>query len=109
MKLKSTQVIVNDAGEIIIGNGRMQILASLNQTGSINKTAKKMKMSYKTAWSKIQTTEKNLGKRVVQADKKTGTRLTPEGHKLLEKFKLLKKSCIQADDAIFKNLFPDCK
>ena len=106
MKLKSTQVIVNDAGEIIMGNGRMQILASLNQTGSINKTAKEMKMSYKTAWSKIQTTQKNFGKPVVQADKKTGTRLTSDGHNLLEKFKLLKQRCIQADDTIFKTLFP---
>jgi molybdate transport system regulatory protein len=105
MKLKSTQVIVNDNGDIIMGNGRMQILASINQTGSINKTAKALKMSYKTAWSKIQTTEKNFGKPVVRAEKKTGTRLTLEGKQLLEKFRQLKKDCIQADDTIFKNLF----
>jgi molybdate transport system regulatory protein len=45
MNLMSTQIIVNDDGNIIIGNGGMQILASINQTGSINKTAKEMKMS----------------------------------------------------------------
>ena len=106
MKLRSTQVIVNDDGNIIMGNGRMQILASINKTGSINKTAKEMNMSYKTAWSKIQTTEKNFGLPVVHADKKTGTRLTLEGQQLIEKFRQLKKSCIQADDLIFENLFP---
>lgn len=106
MKLRSTQVIVNDDEKIVMGNGRMKILESINRTGSINKTAKEMKMSYKTAWSKIQTTEKNFGKSVVHADKRTGTRLTSDGKKLLEKFKQLKKGCIKADDIIFKNLFP---
>jgi molybdate transport system regulatory protein len=65
----------------------MQILASINQTGSINKTAKEMKTSYKTVWSKIQTTEKNFGRSVVHADRKTGTNLTLEGKNLLEKFR----------------------
>lgn len=106
MKLRSTQVIVNDDGKIVMGNGRMQILFSIDQTGSINKTAKELKMSYKTVWSKIQTTEKHFGKPIVHADKKTGTRLTLEGKNLLKKFSQLKKKCIQADDTIFENIFP---
>jgi molybdate transport system regulatory protein len=71
----------------LLETGGMQILASINQTGSINKTAKEMKMSYKTVWSKIQTTEKNFGRSVVHADRKTGTNLTLEGKNLLEKFR----------------------
>lgn len=106
MKLRSNQLIVNDEGEIIMGNGRMQILASIDRTGSINQTSKEMNMSYKTVWSKIKSTEKNFGKPVVHADRKTGTRLTSEGRRLLEKFRQLKKRCIQADDAIFKDIFP---
>ncbi len=105
MKLRSTLVIVNEEGGIIMGNGRMQILESIIRTGSINKTAKEMNMSYKTAWSKIQTTEKNFGKPVVHADKQTGTKLTMDGHILIEKFRQLKKRCIEADDIIFKDLF----
>jgi molybdate transport system regulatory protein len=105
MKLRSTQVIVNDDGKIVMGNGRMQILTSIIQTGSINKTAKELKMSYKTVWSKIHSTEKHFGRPIVHADRKTGTRLTLDGKKLLEKFRQLKKSCIQADDIIFESIF----
>ena len=105
MKLKSNQILINDNGNIVMGTGRMKILESINRTGSINKTSKEMKMSYKAVWSKIKSTEKNFGSPVVNADKKTGTRLTEEGRKLLEKYSELKRQCIQADDTIFHNIF----
>ena len=107
MKLKSNQLLVSDDGGIIMGNGRMEILDLIDQTGSINQTSKEMKMSYKAVWSKIKSTEKNFKKPVVHADKKTGTRLTDEGRKLLEKYRQLKKRCIQADDTIFEDIFLD--
>jgi len=49
----------------------------------------------------------NQVKPVVHADKKTGTRLTDEGRKLLEKYRQLKKHCIQADDTIFDDILLD--
>ena len=107
MKLRSNQLLVSDDGGIIMGNGRMTILNSIDRTGSINRTSKAMKMSYKAVWSKIKSTEKNFGKQVVHADKKTGTKLTDEGRKLLEKYRQLKKRCIQADDTIFEDIFID--
>ncbi len=107
MKLKTNQLLVNDEGGIIMGTGRMLILESIDQTGSINQTAKELKMAYKTVWSKIKSTEKNFGKPVVIADKKKGTRLTRDGNILLERYRKLKKQCIQADDAIFEDIFLD--
>lgn len=105
MKLKSHQLLVSDDGGIIMGNGRLKILDSIDRTGSINQTSKQMKMSYKAVWSKIKSTEKNFKKPIVHSDKKTGTRLTDEGRKLLEKYKQLKMRCIQADDTIFEDIF----
>ncbi|RLB99468.1 MAG: hypothetical protein DRH34_12615 [Deltaproteobacteria bacterium] len=105
MKLRSNQLLVSDNGGIIMGNGRMAILESIDQTGSINQTSKKMKMAYKTVWSKIKSTEKNFGQPVVLANKKTGTVLTDEGRKLLKRYRQLKKRCIQADDTIFNDIF----
>ncbi|MBU8849103.1 MAG: LysR family transcriptional regulator [Desulfobacterales bacterium] len=107
MKLRSNQLLVSDDGDIIMGKGRMEILESIDRTGSINQTSKEMKMSYKTVWSKIKSTEKNFGKPVVHADKKTGTKLTDDGRTLLEKYRKLKKRCIQADDTIFNDIFLD--
>jgi molybdate transport system regulatory protein len=104
-KLKSSQWIVDENDNIIIGEGRMKILEHVENTGSINQAAKMMKMSYKAVWSKIKYTEKHLNAKIIQSDKKTGSRLTGEGKNLLKKYRLLKKKCMSADDKIFKNIF----
>jgi molybdate transport system regulatory protein len=96
---------VDENNNIVIGKGRADILENIEKTGSINQTAKLMKMSYKTAWSKIKTTEKHLNTKIVHADRKDGTHLSEEGKALLEKYRLLKKKCITADDKIFSRIF----
>lgn len=105
LKLKSSQWIVDDQDKIVIGKGRMEILENIETTGSINQAAKTMKMSYKAVWSKIKATEKHLNIRIVHTDRKEGTRLSREGKELLEKYRLLKKECISADDDIFSTIF----
>ena len=105
LKLKSSYWIVNESNQIIIGKGRMEILDNIEKTGSINQAAKIMKMSYKAVWSKIKFTEKHLNVKIVDADKKTGTRLTREGKNLLENYRCLHDKCILADNKIFKSIF----
>lgn len=105
MKLKSIQLLVGRDGGIIMGKGRMDILDSIDRTGSINKTAKEMNMSYKSVWSKIKSTEKNFGKPVVNADRVKGSKLTDEGRQLLEAYRRLNRECMAADDAIFEKIF----
>jgi molybdate transport system regulatory protein len=105
LKLRSSQWIVDEHNNIIIGNGRAEILKNIEQTGSINQTAKVMKMSYKAVWSKIKATEKHLDTRIVHTDRKEGSRLSREGKELLEKYRRLKKECISVDDKIFSCIF----
>jgi molybdate transport system regulatory protein len=104
-KLKSSHWLVDENDKIIIGEGRMKILEYVENTGSINQAAKMMKMSYKAVWSKIKYTEKHLNAKVVHSDKQAGSRLTREGKALLEKYRLLKKECVKADDRIFNKVF----
>ena len=105
IKLKSSHWIVNENDNIILGEGRMEILEHVENTGSINQAAKMMKMSYKAVWSKIKYTEKHLNAKIVHSDRKTGSRLTREGKTLLEKYRLLKKECMTADDRVFNDIF----
>ena len=105
LRLKSSQWIVDEDDNAIIGKGRMEILDNIEKTGSINQTAKIMKMSYKAVWSKIKATEKHLDTVIVHTDRKEGSRLSNDGKKLLEKFRLLKKECMTADDDIFTTIF----
>jgi len=105
LKLKSSQWIVDENDNAIIGKGRMEILDNIEKTGSINQTAKIMKMSYKAVWSKIKATEKYLNTVIVHTDRKEGSRLSTQGKELLEKYRLLKKECLSADDSIFNTIF----
>ena len=105
LRLMSRQWIANNKGDIIIGEGRQEILENIEKTGSLNQTAKIMKMSYKGVWSKIKATEKAMGTRLVDTNKKRGSELTQEGKDLLRKYELLKKKCLQADDKIFNTIF----
>ena len=105
LKLRSRHWVVNDKGEIIIGEGRCEILENIQKTGSLNQTAKIMKMSYKGVWSKVKVTEQYLKIRLVATDKKRGSCLTKEGKELLEKYHQLKERCLQADDKVFKSIF----
>ena len=86
LRLKSRHWVVNDEGDIIIGEGRREILENIEKTGSLNKTAKIMKMSYKGVWSKIKVTEDYLQVRIVETNRKRGSQLTKEGKVLLEKY-----------------------
>ena len=52
LRLRSRQWIVDNKGDIIIGEGRAEILETIQRTGSINQTAKIMKMSYKASGAK---------------------------------------------------------
>ncbi|MFH0845178.1 MAG: LysR family transcriptional regulator [Pseudomonadota bacterium] len=103
--LRSRQWIVNEKGDIIMGEGRKEIFANIEKTGSINQTARIMRMSYKGVWSKIKATENYVKMRLVQADKRRGSFLTKEGKDLLNKYIQLKERCLEANDTIFKDIF----
>jgi molybdate transport system regulatory protein len=104
-KLHSRQWLVDENDRIIMGEGRKEILENIERTGSISRTAKIMKMSYKGVWAKIKATEKYLNTKIVHTDRKMGSHLTKEGKELLEKYRLLKKKCLKEDDRIFRSIF----
>jgi molybdate transport system regulatory protein len=104
-RLLSKQWIVDENDNIIIGEGRKEIFETIERTGSINQTAKIMKMSYKGVWSKIKASENHAKAKIVDADRKLGSKLTREGKKLLEKYNRLKKECLKEDDRIFRSIF----
>ncbi|RLB28953.1 MAG: LysR family transcriptional regulator, partial [Deltaproteobacteria bacterium] len=68
-KLKSRQWLEDSKGNIIIGEGRQRIFELIEQTGSINQTAKIMKMSYRGVWGKIKATEGHLNKKIVLTER----------------------------------------
>ena len=104
-RLHSRHWLVDEKGRIIIGEGRQAILENIEKTGSINLTAKIMKMSYKGVWSKIKATEDYMKVKIVQSNRKQGSTLTEEGKELLRNYRILKEKCVKADDRIFSSIF----
>jgi molybdate transport system regulatory protein len=105
LRLRSRHWIINQKGDIIMGEGRKEILENIRKTGSINKTAVIMKMSYKGVWGKIKATERHLNMKLVNTDRRRGSYLTGEAEKLLQKYAILKQRCTEADDRIFEEIF----
>ena len=105
LKLQSAHRIVDEKNRIVMAEGRLELLEAIVSTGSINQAAKQMGMSYRSAWSKIRSTEAHLKSKIVQSHKAHGTRLTSVGEALLADYKQMKRQCIAADDAIFDRCF----
>jgi molybdate transport system regulatory protein len=105
LKLRSRHWLVDEQNRIVMGEGRRTILENIERTGSINQTAKVMKMSYKGVWSKIKVSEEYLQIRLVETDRTKGTSLTAEGKALLEKYITFKQWCDKEETAVFKDIF----
>ena len=107
-KPRSKIWVVNSDGEVLFGSGRQWILEMIHETGSMNKAAAKLGMSYRTLWGRIRETEALLGYQLVENKRSkrcAGSQLTPEGIAMLEKFKEFKKAANQAVDAVFREIF----
>lgn len=80
-------------GENFGGPGRVALLASIAECGSITQAAKAIKMSYKAAWDAIDTMNNLAGEPLVErlsgGKGGGGTRLTQRGEQLVANFKLI--------------------
>jgi molybdate transport system regulatory protein len=87
--VKGSIWIVSKSGTFI-GYGRAILLERIKEYGSISEAAKSMKMSYKHAWEMIDSMNKQsktpLIERIAGGKGGGGTKLTPEGDKVLKKF-----------------------
>ena len=107
IRLKSRQWLEDHDGNIIMGEGRQRIFELIEKTGSINQTAKLMRMSYRGVWGKIKATEEHFNRKIVLTERRHGSRLTEEGKELLGNYRQLKMDCRKADEEIFKRIFID--
>src|SRR3954454_14091338 len=81
-----------------IGPGKAKLLESIRDTGSISAAARDMGMSYKRAWTLLDTITQSFNDPVVEAAtggaRGGGATLTPFGAELLERYRRLQE---QAD------------
>lgn len=96
MKIRSKIWIETEEG-ILISEGRIQLLKLIAETGSLNKAAKAMNISYQKAWKLIDASNKASKQPLIATqiggNKGGGTVLTPYGQSLIGSFEAINKSC----------------
>lgn len=80
----------------IAGEGRIELLRTVEEEGSLNKAAKKLDMSYRHVWGVIKKLEERLGFDLVESTKGGvkggGTKLTEDGKDLAQKYTWIRNS-----------------
>lgn len=93
------RVIVGE--NIALGPGKVQFLGLLQQTGSITKAAREMKMSYMRAWTLIRTMNRCFKAPIVLAKHGGahgggGAQLTDAGRQVLEIYQKMDAKCLRS-------------
>jgi len=108
MRVRS-KVWLEKEGELVFGSGKSLILKAIQETGSINKAAKKMNMSYRHAWSYIISAERRIDKplliRIKGGRSGGGAILTDYARGLLKKFIRLEQEVEQFTNKRYKEIF----
>lgn len=110
MEVKS-KVWLEKKGRIFFGTGKSLLLKAIKETGSINKAAKMMNMSYRRAWSQIHSAEDSIGLPLLIKSKGGkdggGAVLTGFAEELLKKFEKLQLQVRIFTNRRYKEIF--CK
>ncbi|SHM87539.1 winged helix-turn-helix domain-containing protein [Roseibium suaedae] len=82
---------------VAFGPGKADLLQGIAETGSLSAAGKRLKMSYKRAWSLISDLNSQFAEPVVETEKGGsggggGSRLTPFGERLLVTFRSIETS-----------------
>lgn len=104
LRVRSKIWIENGKGQLIIGTGRLKILETILEEGSMNKAAQKLNQPFRAVWGKIRATEQRCGFKIVERCS-GGSKLTEKGLELLWSYTRLRNRCEKYVDDQFEDLF----
>ena len=110
MKPVTKIVITDDNGIKFFGEGPLQLLRSVERTGSLRAAALEMEMAYSKASKLLKQAEANLGfsltTRSAGGKDGGGSVLTPEGKRWRRQYEAYRNACVEANKAIYRQHFP---
>lgn len=110
MKSVTKILLTDDDGNKFFGEGPMQLLRCIEQTGSLRAAAMEMEMAYSKANKLLKQAEANLGfpltQRSTGGKDGGGSILTPEGKQWLQQYIAYRNACIRENQRLFREHFP---
>jgi len=92
-----SRIWIETNDNVLLGEGRVQLLKAIEKNGSLSKAAKSLKISYKKAWTLIDAVNKSAKKPVVISSiggkGGGGAELTNYGKTLVAAFDEINKNC----------------
>jgi molybdate transport system regulatory protein len=89
--------------EIALGPGKANLLEAIEKTGSIAAAGRSLRMSYKRAWTLVETMNRDFGTPLVETTKggsaHGGAELTPTGKAVLTLYRRMEARAIEATQA----------
>lgn len=95
-KIKS-RIWIEANNNVLLGQGRVQLLKAIAKTGSLSKAAKSLNISYKKAWTLLDSVNKSAKKPVtinsIGGKGGGGAELTDYGKSLIQIFDEINQNC----------------
>lgn len=97
-KLKS-RIWLEIDGKVVLGEGRVRLLKAIEEKGSLAQAAKMMNMSYKKAWTLVESinnaTGETLVTKTIGGKSGGGAQLTSYAKELIQTFEDINSDCWQ--------------
>ena len=109
MQMKINIWIENPQGELLFGEGRLQILQAIEKHGTLSAAAEALGMSYRGLWARVRHSERRLGLSLIESHAgrgpDSGTSLTAEGRAFMERYARLLERTRAAAQRSFAEIF----
>lgn len=94
--------------DLVLGPGRMDLLALIDEAGSISAAARRMGMSYRRAWLLVDETNRHFATPLVESatggQRGGGAQLTDAGRKVLAIYRDMENHALKAIEADLNRL-----
>ena len=111
MKAVTRILFLDEEQEKFFGEGPCRLLHAVEETGSLRAASLSMGMAYTKALKLLKHAEQAMGfaltARTAGGRDGGGSVLTPEGKEWLERYEQYRDACIQANEKLYLEFFPE--
>jgi molybdate transport system regulatory protein len=104
-----SKVWLEQDGQVVLSEWRVELLETIETTGSLSAAAQRLGVPYRTAWARLRQMEERLGVRLLETQvggpEGGGSRLTAEAREVIARFHRLTDGIAELVDGRFRQEF----